>query len=220
MRLVTAGNAKFSNFIRESVEIANNLNYPYQVYDLGGLGFGKQSVVENKTFQIHGYYSTLSTWKTKALHKPDIILDALDENLIVYLDGDARVVQNIDELEKIPYDLGVTVRKKGELEQEILPHHRKIMGQINAGVMFIRSSAKPFLEKWKEKTKELQNDQFALNALLNPSGKHLKEEFIIDGLKIKTFPTEIYNFYYFPENKEKAKILHYKNDLWQNERKL
>jgi hypothetical protein len=77
MRLITAGNAKFSNFIAKSVEKARLLGYQYQVYDLGGLWFGKNMFIEDESFHKHGHYLILETWKTKALHKPTIILNAI-----------------------------------------------------------------------------------------------------------------------------------------------
>jgi hypothetical protein len=71
------------------------------------------------------------------------------------------------------------------------------------------------VEKWKERTETLKNDQLALNLLLNPNSLPLEPEFNIEGIHVKTWPAEIYNFYYFPENHDEAKILHYKNNLCQ-----
>ncbi len=206
MILVTAANKKFAPFVKKSIDQAEKLGYTYRIYDLGDLGFGIPFPIQDSHFKTHGYYSTIhKTWKTKALHKPDIIMDALSlGEFVVYLDADAVVIDEIDEVIG-NYDVGVTIRRSGELENEPLPAHKTIMGQINAGVIFFNptENTKKFVKEWKILTEKVKNDQLALNQI-NKS-----------NIKLQKFPAEIYNFYYFPENPDKAKILHYKNNLWE-----
>jgi hypothetical protein len=196
MQLVTAANAAFVRYLTNLETQCRLLGYPVQVYDLGGLGRGVSAEVHHPTFQQRGHYHQMhGAWHTKALHKPKIVQDALKDDLLVYLDADACPVQRFDEIWDHDFDIGVTVRD---------PHepHSAILGKINAGVIFLRPSAKPFLSRWVTLTRELGNDQLALNALIQEP-----------GIRVHKFPTRIYNYYYFPEKPgPEVKIYHFKQD--------
>ena len=217
--IVTAGNKPFKRVLSFSKKQADSLGYKMVIFDLGGLGFGIPSEVVDDSFHSKGYYQIISgTWKTKAIHKPDIIKKSLSSNdWVAYLDGDAVPFKNFDEIIG-DYDIGVTVRRPEELELETIASHREVMGWVNAGVIFFNNNHKTriFIEKWYFLTNHLKNDQLALNRLINPDNKPLKwgESWDVNGVRVKSFSTNKYNFYYFDENASAAKIVHYRNNEW------
>ncbi len=221
MLIVTAGNHKYKGWLRKFKANTDARGYKCVIYDLGGLGFGEKHEVNDESFQKFGFYNkVLPTWKTRALHKPSIVRRALEHNdFTIYVDADTSIVGSLDEVPG-DYDVGITVRRPGELQLEPLPLHRTIMGCINAGVMFFNNTqaTRDFVERWANKTMEVQNDQAALNELVNPRKKTLKadEKLTVHDVRFKTFTSMIYNFYYFPDQPPaNVKIMHYKNNLWK-----
>lgn len=199
MIVITGANYKFEFFAITFVKMCNRIGYVPSVYDLGGLSFGNPMTVDDTTFQKSGYYHVMdgqSGWCTRALHKPDIIghaLNSASDDIITYMDADAFPVSNFDEVLQYDFDIGVTVRNEFENVGKL--------GRINAGVLFFRKSAEPFISEWKKLTMDLKNDQVALNKMVN-SGK----------FKVKEFPTRVYNYYYFPEAPvPEVKIYHFKS---------
>lgn len=188
MILITAGNHKFKQLIKHSLKQANKFNYVMRVFDLGNLGFGELYKVDNL--------------KSTCIHKPALIKKVLMElpgQLIVYLDGDAFINDKIDEIDQ-DYDLGLTIRN---------PEEKQIAysySWINAGVMFLRSNPQmlSFVDQWEIYAQKFKDDQKGLSKLLN-----IKKRDIIQypGIKIQTFPTNVYNNYYGLKN---AKIDHLK----------
>lgn len=221
MIILTAANYKFTKIINLFVKHTNRLNYETLIYDLGKLGYGKNYNIQNEFFQEKGYYCQIkNTWKTKAIHKPKIILDALKtyKQKIAYLDADAILYKRIDEIEEQEFDVGFTIRRESELIDEPLEHHKFVMGNINAGVIFFNynTTSLDFLFEWIKLCETEKNDQLALNLLLNIN---LPRNGITNykNINILTVPTDIYNFYYFEENyTNNTKIIHYKNNLWTN----
>jgi len=176
------------------------LDYQWTAFDLGGLGFGKPHLIQDETFKSRGFYKTSYKRRiSRAMHKPQIITEFINSKwynhpneLIVYLDADTFIRQRIDEVIG-DYDIGVTTRRQEE---------RKLFGKINAGVIFIRITepTRMFLQRWTAETQQLGNDQEALASLLNNPQCSIRE-----------FPTEIYNWYYFPASPPaEAKILHFR----------
>ena len=193
MKIVTAANLKFKPFLEVLESQCKKLGYTLEIYDLGDLGYGIPSPVEHENFQQHGWYHTMhENWRTKALHKPDIIAQALEDEPIVYLDADAFPVTQFDEVWDQEFDIGVTLRSE----------HTPILGPINAGVLFFRPSAREAVQEWQQLTQEVGNDQRALCHMLQ-DGKH----------KFHGFPTRVYNYYYFPDVPgPEVKIFHFKED--------
>jgi hypothetical protein len=199
MEFILAANGLHKEFATQCVKSLDALGYKWTMFDLGGLGFGQLFPIQDKTFLSHGHYQTCFKRRpSRALHKPQIIADFLDSQfpddnnaLVVYLDTDTIIRQRIDEIIG-DYDIGVTVRRSNEWELE---------GRINAGVLFLRSTVKTrnFVRQWIAETQHLGNDQEALNSLLPKQSCTIAE-----------FPTDIYNWYYFPNPPPTAKILHYK----------
>lgn len=183
-----------ADYLKESAE---RFGYKVQAYDLGNLGFGKPYDTCNDNFVHYGYYCMANEsigWKSKGWHKPNIILDCLKtaKETVVYMDADTVLLSPIDEITG-SYDIGVTVRRTNEGQARI--------GRINAGVIFFNHGAIDLVEAWANLTVRYSNDQKALNEL------HQLHEY-----RFKTFPTDIYNYYYFSEGLGEAKILHFKND--------
>ena len=225
MIVVSAGNKPFRRNLKESQSRIEEFGYTPLIYDLGGLGFGETFEVKDESFQNDGFYHVLkgTKWKTRALHKPDIILDALSRteplSTVVYLDGDAFLVKPIDEIDDMPFDVGVTVRREGESEDEPLDSHKKVMGQVNAGVLFFRHTQRTldFVGKWKSLTQQVGNDQLALCTLLNVNIELPRNGIILIGeLNVLTLPTDIYNNYYEEDMSDEIKIIHMKCNSWKD----
>lgn len=219
MIILTAANKKFKKIVELSIKNTIKLNYKPVIYDLGNLGYGKPYIVKSQTFQKDGFYCHINnTWKSKAIHKPQIIFDALLEykKTIVYLDAGAVPYQHLNEIKEKDFDIGLTIRRESEFLNEPVEDHRFVMGKINAGVMFFKYTQQTikFLSKWIRMSETHKNDQLALNIILNLDFQrnHLIS---YNELKILTVPTDIYNFYYFKEVcPSNVKIIHYKNDIW------
>lgn len=176
----------------------SELNYNCKFYDLGGLGFGESFEINNESFTKFGFYKVMnetSGWCSRALHKPEIIMKTEFDDVLVYMDSDAYPVSRFDEICDEEFDIGVTVRRNGEKYGNL--------GRINAGVIFFRNTKKAheFICRWSEKTKTIKNDQIALN-----------DEISTGRYKVHEFPTDIYNYYYFPEAPDdNVKIYHFKS---------
>ena len=170
------------------------------MYNLGGLDFGEYINLTNETFVKSGYYKIMNPkngWCSRALHKPEIIKKTQFEDVMVYMDADAFPISKFEEIKNYDFDIGVTVRNKNENFKEL--------GRINAGVIFFRNTKNThkFLEEWSDLTKKIENDQVALNSIIS-SNKY----------KVVEFPTNIYNYYYFPEVPcNDVKIYHFKSSF-------
>jgi hypothetical protein len=175
----------------------------------------------DQNFSEKGYYGAevVKGYKSKSLFKPELVKLVMDRynDTVVYLDGDAQLVGCIDEIVGDDYDIGVTLRPKWETESEWHKQHFEIVKYVNAGVIFFNPTeeALRFVDKWTHRTAEVGNDQMALNSL--SCTDHYPDPFsveTIDGIRVKYFPCEQYNFYYFGELYERnAKILHFKGNV-------
>ncbi len=222
IQIVTAANDSFRWWYDQLAYSASLLHYPIEIYDLGNLGFGLPYQSE---VPLHpdGYYKVIDQkWKSKALHKPDILADYLKHHsgFTVYLDADIYVYQDIHEIVNAAnghYDVGVTVRSELEMRKNASKNNHKYTGYLNAGVAFFKPTeqAKAFVATWQEKTKELGNDQMALNELVNPTQLELKpgDTLLQNGCRIHLFQGEVYNFDYHLDSELKGheKIMHFKN---------
>ncbi len=211
----------FSKVIRETVKKAEEFGYKSAVYDLGSLGMGTPFQVKDKHFAEHGHYKkeVIKGYKSKSLFKPDMVRNCVEEHqeLTVYLDGDALLCENIDEIATEDYDVGVTLRDKSELEEEWHQKISAIVKFVNAGVIFFNPTAatKKFLDAWHDLTEEVGNDQMALNQLTcmddYPEPFSVVE---INGVRVKYFPCKQYNNYYFDKRLDSGiKIMHFKGTV-------
>ncbi len=203
MIILTAGNAKFKTMIKHSRSTAVKLGYQFFVYDLGDLGFGEKLFLPSPV-------------KTTCVHKPGMIRKFLQttKEFTTYLDGDAFLVDRIDEVTSADYDIGVTVRRQDEYEVS------KSFGWLNAGVMFFRPGALPFIDLWEQHATDMQDDQLGFNRIINPDNLYIRPDQVltIGAARIKTFPADIYNYYHFPEKPGRAKVLHFRSINWNYRR--
>jgi hypothetical protein len=211
-------NFSFKEVIRSTALQAQRCGYTTVVYDLGDLGIGIPYQVTDKSFIENGYYEqeVVSGYKSKSLFKPDIVGLCLREyhQTVAYLDGDAQLLGRIDEVDTADYDIGVTLRAPSELESDWHRTYREVARFVNAGVIFFRptAAARSFVDNWKKLTETLGNDQMALNQLTcSEDYPEVNSIVSIDGVRVKYFPGEKYNYYYFKEGLEDdIKILHFK----------
>lgn len=210
--VVTAGDAKFRDHVERSKAKAEALGCNVIVYDLGGLGFGKslETPPEDLRKQGHGFIS--------CLFKHTIIEEALREyDRVVYLDGDAILKSPIDSVFNDEFDVGVTIRTVKEIRQYL---GNSKVGYFNSGVLFFRQTSATFgfIEKWREKSSEVEIEQAAINELIiphmkwDPSSKVEPPSYVeLPGLKVRVLDCLEYNNFY--KDKRRAKIIHYKNTV-------
>lgn len=162
--------------------------------------------------------------------KPVCILDCSKriKNNLVYLDGDALLVNKIDELLKKDFDIGVTIRPKNEIESA---KKLDIYSEINAGVIFFLLDSermKIFIDEWiKEinQSNRIWQDQTCLITLINRKNKEILRKYYNAGtikintieIKVKALPCIIYNLYTIEKNYDfkNVKILHFKGRIDQ-----
>ena len=211
----------FSAVIKETVKKANECGYRPIVYDLGSLGIGCPFHVEDESFASKGYYEKEAKegYKSKSLFKPEMVKKCIEEHneLTVYLDGDAKLCENIDEIQDGNFDIGVTLRDPSEIESEWHQEHFDIVKYVNAGVIFFKptKATKTFIDIWEKTTDELGNDQMALNKLTCPDFyPEINSILTLNGVRVKYFPCKKYNFYYFDEGlPSDIKIMHFKGPV-------
>jgi hypothetical protein len=191
MIIITAADKNFKTYFINLIKSVNKLNYNIHVYDLGGLDYGEKYDgnvnISNIPFQ-------------KIPIKPDCIFKKIvcikENELLVWMDSDTVLLDKIDEIDNMDFDIGITIRKeKTYLKQE---------GRTNAGVLFFRKNERTinFINLWIKESRKLNGDQWALNELIKNNS---------DQLKILKLPGEIYNNYYFNQSQKRAKIIHYKD---------
>jgi len=216
-------NFSFRRVIEETVKKAEENGYKPVVYDLGTLGIGEKYQINDEFFAEKGYYEVkpMEGYRSRSLFKPEVVKYCLSKHrdFTVYLDGDAQLLDNIDEILTGDYDVGVTLRKPSELNEGWHQMHYEMYRYVNAGVIFFNPSAatERFVGAWEQRTHEVGNDQKALNQLTCP--EEYPQPFsvhIIDGVMVKYFPCEQYNYYYFEEGWfPNIKIMHFKG-LYRN----
>ncbi len=219
MLVVTAGssNYPYRKTIRYCKKQCNKFGYDIRIYDLGDLGFGIPFNDPGETREWrHAVYCM----------KPDIILDALKNTgseLVVWIDGDATLIDSLDELEAdLSFDIGVTIRPKV---------NKKRTPYVNAGIFFVRNNeaGKGFVEHWRSRISELNKivtsktycDQLVLEEdILLPNVDVVPWDafnsiHMIQGARVKLFEGAIYNNWWAhaketwgPPNG--SKILHFK----------
>jgi len=214
-------NFSFREVIEATARQAELCGYPCAIFDLGTLGIGEPFTVQDPDFAEKGYYAKeiVEGYKSKSLFKPELVQLVMKRfnDTVIYLDGDAQLVGCLDETAGDDYDIGVTLRPQWETESEWHKQHFEIVKYINAGVIFFNptEAAHRFVEKWASRTAEVNNDQMALNSLSCPENYPVPYSVeLIDGVRIKYFPCEVYNFYFFGNQyPQTAKILHFKGDV-------
>ena len=201
MLIVTAGTGLFHEMIQATLAKAKECGYDTKVYDLGGLEEGEPFCAD--------FPETIKGYTPKFPDKPRMLQKLLGEteDFVVYLDGDAVLVDGIDEVAEGDYSIGYTHRET-DFERHTYP---AITSFLNAGVVFLRPTeiTRTFLHEWVDLTKKCGSgsDQEALTTLVQKP----KYREHVQGFDCRT-----YNFIYWPENPKGAKILHFKAG-WKGE---
>ncbi len=160
--------------------------------------------------------------------KPVCMLDCakrVKKNLI-FFDGDAILINPIDEIFEDNYDIGLTVNVKFLILNKYLPKGRFVrMRGVNSGIIFFKLNSKPmqiFIQEWINEIKTYkgvimieQNSLF--NLIIERNRELLNKEYNIGIIKlanlkyrIKILPSSIYNYPFDGRwyNDKKVKFLH------------
>ena len=159
--------------------------------------------------------------------KPYCLLDCANrcKGSMIYLDGDAFLINKVDEL--MDFDIGVTLRRKNEITNE-----QNNCQVLNAGVIIFGGSYKKnttFIKEWintMHSTHEYLIEQTALTRMIEKNNLGIYNDYYntgtleIEGMRIavKILPCEIYNYNWIEEgvDKEKVKIVHFKNNRYKD----
>ena len=127
---------------------------------------------------------TLKEWQIEFLYaeKTYCILDAVTktDRGVVYLDGDAFIVNTLEEVIDDPCDIAVTLRSLEEVEAAKM---RGSIHELNAGVMFFKGSREKnvaFITEWIKEMHILNLKRVGLSeqtALSNLIKKYNKDAF-------------------------------------------
>ncbi|MFC1926555.1 hypothetical protein ACFLWV_02260 [Chloroflexota bacterium] len=159
--------------------------------------------------------------------KPKCFLDCAKyiKNGITFLDGDAFLVNKIDELLEEDFDIGVTLRRAGEIERAKVMN---VIRNLNSGVIFFKLDSRRmqiFIERWLKLIEERNDsllEQTALDILVQEIGDNIYDKLYNTGyleldkeqrVKIKILPCEKYNYNWVESGYDikNNKILHLKS---------
>ncbi|MCS3672007.1 hypothetical protein GGQ21_002677 [Salinibacter ruber] len=165
------------------------------------------------------------------IQKPFCILDCLEraESRLIYLDGDAFLLSNIEDLLDRSFDIGVTLRREHEIRRG-----RNNCQVLNAGVLFFNGSpdkTRAFLDAWIDQmgqTCEYLIEQTALTRLIDQSSPQIFNDYFNQGtislgeedIRVLTLPCDRYNFNWIEEgvDLETTKVVHFKGGRHSNDR--
>ena len=163
--------------------------------------------------------------------KPFCLLDCLQRSnsRLIYLDGDAFLVNQIDVLLRKDFEVGVTLRREEEIVNE--RNHCQV---LNAGVIFFNGSAEyteVFLKQWIRRMKstyEYLAEQTALTRLIEDGCPIIFEDYYNEGtlslsgrsVNVQVLPCEKYNFNWIEEgiDTNKTSIVHFKGERHSGDR--
>ena len=189
--IVVASDKNLAKFAGPCINSIKENGYNPIVYDLGGLGIGKEFNASTSDKALH-----------KFPKKPFVIKDALEQlpknYWLAWIDIDCIMQKPIDDAIAFDYDVGVTFRKN----------------HLNSGVSFWRhnDNALNFLDHWGATALEVGGDQNALNKICNiTSGSTVGYILNIKNADVKVFDSRIYNNFFFKKPQDNARILHYKS---------
>ncbi len=186
IRIVSAATASHKWYLEKLLFTVKKFRYQHVVYDLGGLGYGENA---EEIYKVK--FSEMSIRKLLT-YKPRIIRHALKKfnDHTVWIDADAFLCRNIDEIRTADYDIGVPVH---------LTHP-----ELNSGVFIARatSKAEQFLNSWIQgipnKGKlHREGDQAYLQKEVSRYYPHfrkfLDKPLNHDGVALQFVKSEIYN---------------------------
>lgn len=228
MKIITAANKRFEQFLNISVAKNASLGYESVIYNLDkslnyGIPFKTKNYIKKDPLDLdiidhpdlnrirkkspEKYEKLKIKEKGKSPYKVDVLFDAVHrypyEKTLIWMDADAYAIRPLDEIDQDDsFDIGVTLRNN--IERQSIKWHANWSAYINAGVIFLKPSMKVlnFLDIWNRETMSsfYNSDQHGLNNILFRYSKLNKIEEIIkiDDIRIKIFSTEEYNWYYWP----------------------
>ena len=212
MKVLTGGNLRFKKMIQDSIKRIKQFGYEPVIYDIGGLDLGKKMDVNPIDLVRTNEGKTPIACRFKPLMIKDCLENTDANELVLYLDADAFLLQRVDELDINDYDIAVTVREEAKHYRE-----HELMGALNAGVIVFRKTKATmnFINKWIDVTNTKYSDQSGLNACLYDYIDLDKLDQVIekDGLKVKLLKAMVYNNYY--SDTTDAKIRHFKGNIKQ-----
>lgn len=162
------------------------------------------------------------------IQKPNCILDCTKKIIknLIFLDGDSFLINPIDELFNLDFQVGVTILSKEMINKAMKIGVKK---GINSGVIFFKMNSElihEFVEKWLEQikiTNRIYIEQTALTLLIEQENPGIYNSYYNEGylkilnktIKIKTLPFELYNFFKIEDGFDinKTKILHLKGRI-------
>jgi hypothetical protein len=221
IRVITAADDVFKHAVMLTVNASARAGYTTEVYDLGGLGFGKpyprpEQYKNHRRSHLFGPCKLIdqnvrgvAPWKPALIR--DVLLTCKPEDYVVWLDADAWIIRPLNAIQTDDYDIGVTVRNANETDHG--------HGLINAGVLFLRptQAALNFIDRWIQEIplSTVQSDQFTLNDLLERENVFRSRDAVSVGYntRFKFFRAEQFNFYYAPKPLlPTTAIVHFKRD--------
>ena len=198
--------------LKLSIENTITNNKPTEYIFEKWLGYSFQSLEKKKDFYM--------------CQKPQCILDCFDRtnNSLVFLDGDAILIDSIDEELENEFDVGVTLRPKIQIERM---SNDGVEMLLNAGVIIFNclpEKAKIFVESWLDQIDQMDvfglREQTALSKLIRRSNEGIFDGYYNVGnldiqsrtVSIRVLPCEKYNYYWVEKGYDpnRSKILHFK----------
>lgn len=227
MVIISAADAKYKIILEDSLKKTKEAGYDTHVYSINKeLDSGSPFSTYDFTNDLIKHIKTYKLIVGKILYKPYLIDHALKQHKqpMVWLDADAHIHKRIDEINFDEFDVGFTLRRYCE-RNSIIPIW---LGFINAGVCFFNYTepAKKFVSLWKKQlfNTEYLSDQEAINRIVMKvcdfSPDCYGGIFNLDGIRIKIFSTDEYNFYYKEKPKENTKIIHRINSSLKERNKV
>lgn len=223
MIIITAADHNMRDMALQSRAISRAHGHEVITFDLGGLGYGEKMDVP-KQLQVKPKDNKHPERRRGRIPcKPDIILNAMARiplgTPFAWMDADAFAIGPCQKVFDLDFDIAVTLRHASEKAAVRNPDWVVHYGYINAGVMFFRNQPETVyaVGQWKARVMLLEShsDQEAMNTMLlevNPLDDP-ETEFLCQGAVIRTVPTWVYNWYYFPKMPEgKALVAHVKTD--------
>ena len=147
---------------------------------------------------------------------------------LVFLDGDAVLANDINQVMDDSFDIGVTLRPQEEIEAA---RERGNYHVLNAGVIYFPCESDKitaFVDEWISRMSELDCDlyeQTALTELVETAANGIYDDYYntgalhLDGfdITVKILPTTKYNYYKIEEGVDPAEnqVLHFKNKRFE-----
>ena len=114
MKVLTGGNLRFKKMIQDSIKRIKQFGYEPVIYDIGGLDLGKKMDVNPIDLVRTNEGKTPIACRFKPLMIKDCLENTDANELVLYLDADAFLLQRVDELDINDYDIAVTVREEAK----------------------------------------------------------------------------------------------------------